>query len=512
MLSKMVTDYVKNGRDLVAALRARRQVVADKMQNLLRHSRHDEQAGTMRKQDGSSSRSRGAGAGTLLPSHPLCDGFAHQEDTLRSSMPWLAFVPSLVSALGCGGRTIADPAGASSEGFGPTCVPGRQVECACFDGTIGAQVCSLEATFGPCSCHGAGSGGPGSSGSGLSSGSSGAGSGEVGQETALSAGSSVLIDVFTADSGIFIILSDEVLLVDRLGQTLQTIPYPREITAAAFDGGTLVVADKAKLTSFDLALRQIISVDLMETCASAALVGRGRFVCGPANDWDRVFYTYDAMTGALLASSNMYTYNGIPMRRIPGKEDFVTVSDDSSPSDFYLYSVDASGEAAYVGESPYHGDFRVTRVYAFDGSPPAHLITDEGLMLHIYGKNCTSAAGPFDSECFTKDGSLGTLSGSQLFIGMDSDGAGKLYGLVDPTPDPFSDESLCNSGCLVQRIDVASRTIETQSVHHLDLGAVVTLRHDAVSGAMVLGYRLPGDYYFPDDPYPGYKVVLAKYE
>jgi hypothetical protein len=389
------------------------------------------------------------------------------------------------------------------------------VECTCFDGAPGAQVCLADSTFGACACHGssAGVGGNPDQPSGVGGGApSGTGGGVAsGEDTQIAAVSSVLIDVFPATSGIFVVLSDAVLLVDRQGQTIQKLAYPREITAAAFDGATLVVADKAKLTSFDVNLAQIVSADLLETCASAVLVGKGRFVCGPENDWDRVFYTYDSTSGALLASSKQYTYNGIPMRRIPGKDDFVTVTVGSSPSDFHLYSVAAGGEPVFINESPYHGGFRATSVYAFDGSPPEHLVTDEGLMLHIYGKDCNAASGSFSSECFTKDGTLGTLTGSQLFIGMDSDGAGKLYGLVDPTPNNFPSKSLCDDGCLVQRIDVASRTVEAQSVHHISLGAVVAARHDAVSGSLLIGYRASGDFYFPDDPYPGYKVVLAKY-
>ncbi len=434
---------------------------------------------------------------------------------MKTSLVWVGLLVTLGATAGCSGRTLVDEAGGAADSSGSSCVPGRQLECTCFDGTVGAQVCLASSTFGSCSCYGgsAGVGGspdqPSSVGSGPSS--SGGGGGQNDVETQLAAGTSVLIDVFPASSGIFVVFRDTVLLVNRQGQTIQTLAYPREITAAAFDGTTLVIADKAKFTSFDINLTQIVSADLLETCASAVLVSKGRFVCGPQNDWARVFYTYDTGSGALLASSKEYTYNGIPMRRVPGKDDFVTVTVGLSPSDFHLYTVADGGQPVFINESPYHGDFRVTSVYAFDGSPPEHLVTDEGLMLHIYGVGCTLSNSSFDSECFVKDGALGTLSGSQRFIGMDSDGAGKLYGLVDPTPNNFPGESQCDAGCLVQRIDIASHTIEAQSVHHLSLGAVVAARHDAVSGALIIGYRNPGDFYFPDDPYPGYKVVLAKF-
>ena len=110
-------------------------------------------------------------------------------------------------------------------------------------------------------------------------------------------------------------------------------------------------------------------------------------------------------------SSKKYTYNGIPMRLVPGTSDFVTVSVDLSPSDFHLYSGSDSGEAVYINESPYHGDLRITNTYAFDGSPPVHLITDSGLLLRIHGDNCTGSMSSFSTGCFVKDGALGTLTG-----------------------------------------------------------------------------------------------------
>jgi hypothetical protein len=297
--------------------------------------------------------------------------------------------------------------------------------------------------------------------------------------------------------------------VARDGTLLKSVASPREISAAAFDGSVLVVADAGKLTSYDAELVPGVSADLIEGCASAVLAKNQRFVCGPENDWDRVFYTYDANSGQLLASSNKYTYKGVPMRRVPGTDDFVTVSVYSSPSDFYLYSLLESGEASFVNESPYHGDFRATGVYAFHGEPPTHLVTDEGLLLKIYGPGCTASESSFTSECFVKDGTLGTLSGAQLFLGMDSDAAGRLYGLVDASPDYF--DSSCTDGCLVQTIDIASRTVLTQSVYDLDVGAIVAVRHDPVAAALVAGFRVGGSYSF-DDPYPGHEVRLLHYE
>jgi hypothetical protein len=432
----------------------------------------------------------------------------------------------------CGGRSLAGDIDDVGDGV-PRCVPGEEAACSCSSGQEGSQVCGRDGTFGRCQCAGGGSSGRGGSGtSGTSAGGSqtnggsssrggndsggtgatgvgGTGGGEAGASSGpvLSSGDSVLVDGFVGERGVYVVLADAIVLVGRDGAEIARVVAPREITSAAFDGSRLVVADRARLTTYDSGLEELASGDLVETCASSVLVGGGRFVCGPSNDWDRVFYTYDIETGALLASSNTYTYNGIPMRRVPGTDDFVTVTVDSSPSDFHLYSVVESGEPVFVNESPYHGDFGVTSVYAFNANPATHLITHGGLMLHIYGDGCT-AGSSFSSECFVKDGDLGTLTGAQSFAAMENGSDGKLYGVVATNQSYF--DPICPENCLLQRIDVATRTVEAQSVIALGAGAIVALRMDPISGSVVVGYELSGRRFY-DDPYPGYRVVLISF-
>jgi hypothetical protein len=345
-------------------------------------------------------------------------------------------------------------------------------------------------------------------GTSSSGGTAGSASAQEGTPISSAEGAAELIDLFMGQSGIYVVDSQGVRLLDRAGNQLASVTALREITAAAFGDGELVVTDRAKFTTYDLDLNELGTGTLVELCAAAVMVSDDRFVCGPTNDWDRVFYTYDRHTGELVASSLEYTYNGIPMGRVPGTDDFVTVTVDSSPSDFHLYSVESDGTPVYVNESPYHGDFRVTSVYAFDGAPPEHLVTDAGLLLRIYGEGCDASESSFTAQCFEKDGDLGALSGSQLFMGMDSDDQGRVYGLVDPTPSGFSPDPVCAEGCLLERIDVASRSIEAKSIVHLAMGQLVSLRHDPSSHGVAIGYRLStGDHYFAGDPYPGYAIT-----
>lgn len=67
-----------------------------------------------------------------------------QDFTVRRAFFALAFV----AAAGCGGRS--DDGSAS---MGAACVPGEQIECACFDGRAGAQVCDGSGYgYQPCRC------------------------------------------------------------------------------------------------------------------------------------------------------------------------------------------------------------------------------------------------------------------------------------------------------------------------------------------------------------------------
>ena len=463
----------------------------------------------------------------------------------RIALPALTFL----LALACGSRTaIVAP--------GEDCTEGRQLKCACPGGLLGAQRCLGDGTFGPCQCTttatggdrtiasgGAGYGGAraglggatgskstatagagsgGKLGFGGAAGSSAGSSGGIRDAGAtpdaasstsdIASGTSVLIDVFVGDLGIYVITTDAIVLYARGGKETARVASPRQITSAAFDGKRLVVADRARLTAYDPGLGAAVSADLMEACASSVLVSQGRFVCGPSNDWDRVFYTYDTASGKLLASSTKYTYNGIPMRRVPGTDDFITVTTDMSPSDFHLYTVDATtGQVVYINESPYHGDFGITSTYAFDGSPPTHLITHAGLILKIYDANCKGDANSFTTGCFVKDGALGTLSGSQYFAAMDSNPSGKVFGLVDPASD-YGLDGPCAKSCLLESVDVVGRNVLTQSVVHLSASSIVAFRYDAVANAAVVGYVVgTTSYYFPSDPYPGYKVTVMPF-
>lgn len=338
-----------------------------------------------------------------------------------------------------------------------------------------------------------------SSGTSPTSGSGTAAGGySTASQTLIAEGTGELVDVLVGDALIFVVEVRRVAAFDPDGNLITQADWPRDIKSAAFDAGRLVIADQGLTTVLGADLGVVSTASVLEPCASVVLLGN-RVVCGPEEDWERIFYTYDATTGALLSTSEPYTYQGVPMRRVPGADAFVTVTTNLSPSDFFLYEVAQSGAVTYVGESPYHGDFGAEDVYAFDGSPPTHLISHEGVMLSVFG-----------SEPFVKDGDVGTLTETALFMGMDNDPSGKLYGFVDTDVYDSSYYNRCELGCLVQKIDVPTRTVEHEATYTLEVGTLIAARYQAVTDMLVVGYRLPGSD-FPGDPYPGYRVERLSY-
>ncbi len=313
-----------------------------------------------------------------------------------------------------------------------------------------------------------------------------------------------LIAVFPVASGLLVVDDTEVRLVGRDGSALGSFSTGRQITAAAFDGTYLGIADRARLTTLEPDLTEVADGLLTEYCSDAAIVSDHRFLCGPDERWMRIFATHDLETGDRIATSSDYTYNGVTMHRVPGSDDFVSVS-GGSPSDFHLYTM-VGDTVTYVNDSPYHGDFAVTNVLAFHGVPATHVVTEEGIMLRIEGATCEVDTYP--STCLERDGDLGTLDVGERYAAMTEDGDGYIYGLLDPS-DRWFDDPYCEMGCDLQRIDSAARTVLSERSYATTFLAAPVFEHDAWSGRVVLGAQTAGDRL---DGYTEYEVRLIEYE
>lgn len=471
---------------------------------------------------------------------------------------WWALVVFVVVACGRGFEPVDEPFssfdGGTSSGGGARCVPGRVEACPCLGSTQpGVQTCLASNVFGACQCPNATGGGGGSTGGGFGStgggfgstgggfgstgggfgstgggfgstgggfGSTGGGFGSTGGGAGggfvapvdggviITSGTDTLVDFFPASTGVIVVRSTAIQLLAPNGQQLAQVTSVREITAAAFDGTLLGVADRAILTVYDANLNALRSVNLIESCASAVIVSGARFVCGPSNDWDRIFSVFNLNTATLMRRGpEKYTYNGIPMRLVPGTDDFVTVTTNSSPSDFHLYrtltGTVADGGVMFMGESPYHGAFAVTTSYAFDQTPPEHLITSEGLMLRIYLANCRPNSG-YAGSCFERNGELGTLPNNQSYLSMTEGPNGTVYGIVDQGSSNSYFDPRCQNGCAAQRVDVAARVVRGQTNFTARVERVIGLRYDPWRSQLLFGYAEPGASYGQTS---GYRLI-----
>lgn len=315
------------------------------------------------------------------------------------------------------------------------------------------------------------------------------------------------VDAFFTPNGLIVVHAGGAQLVARDGTLVLDYASPRTITAADWADELLVLADAASFVTLDAEFAVVGTGLLTESCLGVAITSGARVACGPENDWDRVFYTYDAIGGELLATSMPYTYNGIPMRRVPGFDEFVSVTHDLSPSDFHLYAVDAASDTVvYVNESPYHGDFAVRLGYAFAGDPATHVITEQGHLLLIHGDGCVIGS-VFESGCFIKDGELGTLpADASTYDSLREAADGTVYGLVG-SGDYYYTDPPCQSSCTLQHIDVTNRVVLGESTISTSREFNFLRPDPAGGGVAVIAAATAPFYYAFDANSTGFEVL-----
>jgi len=331
-----------------------------------------------------------------------------------------------------------------------------------------------------------------------------------GDEGLLSMNDKRLIDVFVAVPGIIVVQEDAILLVGRDRQT-KTLPSARPITAAAFDGQTLVVADAATLTAYSPALVKRSEVLLTRSCRALALMDSGVAICGVSGN----YFTYDVQAGKLVAQSSIDpAFSGDAIRPVPGTADFVTWSQS-----LYLYQVEAAGSAVrFVDGSKNTGSFIGNGVFAFSTPSAIDLINWEGRRFLNRGDDCTPVD-PFlqKGRCFTADGQLDTLpdiGGGQKahYVALANEANGELVGLVSESTEigtrPFITQPCGTAGCLLQRIDYPSRTVAEQRRLDIAPKTVLGIRADSACGMAVVAYQVPGALSPTASEWTGYRVDL----
>jgi hypothetical protein len=415
---------------------------------------------------------------------------------------------------------------------GPRCIPGASAACWCATGEIGAQTCSAAGVYDACvcmpqparciagqstqcSCDGFSQGvqlcGPDGSYLACDCGLLDAGTASDGGADAgppicdpyvgatcgcpeavpptsptlsprpaaatVTTGSGALVDVFVTEAGIVLVTGTEVRLVSRAGAMLQRWTAPREIISAAYDGTRIVAVDRAAATTLDLSLTPGIETFVRGECVSSALVSCGRLVCGFRTSSGPPLETYDILTGHALWPGDGF-FSGTPrLLRVRGVDALVT----SGPPWGGYYRVNTDGTLAGAGggltSSP-------GVPWAFLGSPATHLVASDGALYRLDA--CIAAPTSGATTCFARDGSVGTLRAGEQLLATETGADGDLYALVG-APGSFGGP-VCSSGCRVQRIDLATRTVRSE--HAFVVGgtssSAIVLRHDAWGGRVVV--------------------------
>jgi hypothetical protein len=291
--------------------------------------------------------------------------------------------------------------------------------------------------------------------------------------------------------GVIIVTAKSVVLMGRDGVAKATVPATSDITAVAVDGTRLVIADAAPGLTI-LAPNTLATVARMttpEACSGLVLLDGPRVICGGTKDWDRIFYTLDLGTKAEVARSAKYTYKGLPMFRVPGRSQFITVNSTSSSGYFGLFDVAADGTASFVNDSG-GSEVGSDSNFAFLGQPADRIVTIGGGLARIVGPDCKSGPVFARTGCFTREGQLGVIGRTQFHVSMTSDDDGMVYALASAENRAFSIDGRCGGGgCNLQRIDVANRRVVSQRPAYLSVETVLGSRFDRACGTVVMAYQ-----------------------
>jgi len=226
--------------------------------------------------------------------------------------------------------------------------------------------------------------------------------------------------VLPARTGVVVVHADEVVLASRGGAVLKRLPWPREILSAVWSGGRAVILDRGVLTTFDDGLTMVGRLNLVESCVQAVAADAGRIVCGPANDWQRIFYTYDVVTPVLLARSQGITYEGIPMRAVPGRPWFMTQET--------LFTLSATGEAQERMSFAFGGTGIPALPLTFAGNPATYAVDRAGKVFQLQD-TCQPAC--FASvSTWTSGSALGFIDGPAGSVLLPSVTGAKRYDVM----------------------------------------------------------------------------------
>jgi hypothetical protein len=296
----------------------------------------------------------------------------------------------LVLLAGCGARSVAGSADEAA------CLPGTQTTCACPQGQYGVQVCASDGRkLLECQC-GVGSGGTSSSGgSGAESGrSGGAGTGGAGGATAgaggggsIAPGTLLVVDAeYSRALDRVVILTEppaELHVYDPVSElaVVVSLPIAGSSVSVSPDGLRAAVGHDGWVTLVDL-VEGVVVASHPASCDALDIVLAGNdfaYVFPVRDQWTSI-RCIDLETGVEETSTGQSIYAGTLGKLSPRGDAIYGANNGLSPSDIEKYDI-RDGVAAFLYDSPYHGDYYMCGALWFD-EPGDRIFTRCGNVFH----------------------------------------------------------------------------------------------------------------------------------
>jgi hypothetical protein len=307
----------------------------------------------------------------------------------------------------------------------------------------------------------------------------------------LVAGEGGLVDLRVLPDGTFIaVRTHGVALHDADGRVVEDLRWWRQITAADFAGGRLVVADRGFWTVLDSGLATVSSRALSERCDRIVWI-RGLVVCGgPLRDGFRTLYVLDVESGATLSQLHDY-HPGLPLAAVPGRDQIIA-GEPPEASEIRLWAVSSTHRiepfalSTVSSASPFP---TLASPPGFIGSPARAIVTSGGEILAI---DPCEASEELDS-CFAPRGHTGGVRRpeSERYHFFDNADDGRIYGIIGQRVDSSAALSgrICGGpdGCRVHQIEPETGAIEHDVRVDADLESDLVLRYDPSQNRVLVG-------------------------
>lgn len=220
--------------------------------------------------------------------------------------------------------------------------------------------------------------------------------------------------VYLIDNGGQRLIKYDYINDDVLAETgLAGIPKFSDIADNGFGVEIAIPINNGKVYIYDgndLALKQTIITDLVPTCAVQDENGNVVVSVQPSPWWENPIRTYARSNGINLDGGG--EQDDERLRKIPGKNEFISISQGSSPTDMNYYKFSDDGLFLEEVDDEYHGTYPLSATIFRISDDGTYVITGAGGTVYSanssmeYKGELTSASLKYSDFAFSEDGSI----------------------------------------------------------------------------------------------------------